>query len=69
MLTPQQKNVASMAALGKSSKAIAKETGLSVHTVNMHLRLAGDRIPYGGTPRAKAAIWFFVLSEETDEAA
>lgn len=63
-LTPRQMEIAGLVAQGLSSKAIASETGLSVDTVNDHIKNAAVRIPGSGRPRMKLAIWFFVLEAE-----
>jgi FixJ family two-component response regulator len=53
MLTPRQYEVAQLVAQGKSNKAIARITGLSVHTVEHHISEAAIRIPGDGPPRRR----------------
>lgn len=60
MLTPRQQEIAQMVARGMSYKAIAKETGLSVHTVDNHIRQAAERLPIEGSPRHRLTL--FVLN-------
>lgn len=69
MLTPRQRQVAELVARGLSNKAIARETGLSIDTVNSHLRFVGQRVPGPGSPRHKAMVWFFSLADLKEEAA
>lgn len=69
MLTPRQAQVCALVAQGKSTKAIARVTGLSVHTVTNHIMAAADRIPGDGRPRYKCMVWFFGLAEEDSDAA
>ena len=43
-LTPREKEVAALAALGLSNEEIAKELGISVKTVKVHLSLAFQKL-------------------------
>lgn len=56
MLTPRQREVADLVARGLSSKAIAKELGVSVRTVHCHVRQAARRLPGYGAPRFKLLV-------------
>ena len=52
-LTPRQEEVCVLVALGMSNKAIAREIGLSVYTVEVHLSNISQRLPGFGSPRQK----------------
>jgi DNA-binding NarL/FixJ family response regulator len=68
VLTPRQRQVGELVARGLSAKAIAREIGLSVRTVEDHIQEAANRLP-GGTPaRHKLTIWFLNIRDD-DEAA
>lgn len=68
MLTRRQAQVCELVAQGMSNKAIARQTGIALDTVNRHLRSAADRIPGAGRPREKCLVWF-VQTRKTDDAA
>jgi len=68
VLTPRQAEICSLVHKGMSNKAIAREMGLAIDTVNRHLRCAADRIPGSGRPREKCLVWF-VSIPKNDEAA
>ena len=44
LLTPREKEVAALAALGLSNEEIAKELGISVKTVKAHLSLVFQKL-------------------------
>lgn len=60
MLTARQLEVADLVAKGLSNKAIARELGISVETVKVHLRQAAERVPF--RCRRRHALTLFVLS-------
>lgn len=68
MLTRRQAEICTLVARGLSDKQIARKTGLSVKTVEAHVRDAGRRIPCDGRPRYKCMVWFFSLRDENDAA-
>lgn len=68
MLTPRQRQIAQLVARGKSYRRIADETGLSIHTVDKHIRDAAERIPHPGRTREKL-IWFVYVHCSDDDAA
>lgn len=65
-LTARQVEIAQLVARGMSSKAIARETGLAVQTVNNHIMDAAKRIPINGPARYRCMIWVLSLSDEQD---
>lgn len=65
MLTPRQQEIAGLVAKGLSSKAIARETGLTVQTVNDHIMDAANRIPGPGRARYKLMM-FYLSSDDAD---
>lgn len=64
MLTPRQAQIAELVASGKSYKAVARETGISVYTVRDHVVQAASRIPVEGPPKHRLTVWFFSLRED-----
>lgn len=60
ILTPRQRQVAELVADGLSNKAIARELGISIETVRVHLRQAAERVPF--RCRRRHALTLFVLS-------
>jgi len=58
-LTPREKEVAALAALGLSNEEIAKELGISVKTVKAHLSLAFQKL--GVKRRSELALVRFLL--------
>ena len=68
MLTPRQTEVARLVARRMSSKAIARELGISVQTVHDHIFDAASRIPGDGRPREKVMCWFFEWSADEEAA-
>lgn len=69
MLTRRQQQVCELVARGLTDKAIARETGLSVRTVQVHLQNAAVRIPVEGTPRHRCYVWFLRLRAEDERSA
>lgn len=68
-LTPRQVEIAALVAKGLSNKAIARETDLSLDTVDSHLRNIANRVPGPGTPRYKALIFFLSLDPPSRDSA
>lgn len=66
MLTPRQREVAELVALGMRTKAIARTLGISVHTAKNHIEQAAQRLPGHGPPRHRLSFWVFTLSLEDD---
>jgi DNA-binding NarL/FixJ family response regulator len=65
-LTPRQQEVARLVAKGLSDKRIAREVGLSLHTVRNHIQNAADRLPGDGPRRYRLVV--FYLTEYEDAA-
>jgi DNA-binding NarL/FixJ family response regulator len=63
-LTRRQAEVVALVARGLSDKAIARDMGLSVHTVREHIEGAASRIPGDQRPRSKLSLWFFNLTDD-----
>lgn len=63
-LTPRQAEIAAYVARGLSDKAIARETGLSVHTVRDYVAEAASRLPGDLRPRPKLTLWFFSITDD-----
>lgn len=63
-LSPRQTQIAERVAKGLPAKAIARDLGLSVRTVEEHIRLAAIRIPGGSYPRHKLTLWFLTLEPD-----
>lgn len=68
-LTPREREVVAYVARGWKNQKIASALGISVETVDRHIRNAAERIPGNGKPRYKCLLWFFNLHQEEDEAA
>ena len=52
-----------MVAKGLSNKRIARNLGISVETVNAHVRDAAERIPIEGRQRYRLILWVLTLDE------
>jgi FixJ family two-component response regulator len=67
-LTERQAEVAERVARGHSDKRIAADLGLSVRTVENHIRDAASHIPGPATPRYRLT-WFalFVLNVDLSD--
>ena len=63
MLTPRQREVAELVARGLSNKKIAHNLGISVETVNAHVRNAAERIPIAGRQRYRLILWVLTLDD------
>ncbi len=63
MLTPREREVAALVAKGFSTKAVARELGISYDTADHHIRNAASRIPVDGPPRHRLTVWFFSLKD------
>lgn len=63
-LTRRQAEIAARVARGQSDKMIAREMGLSVHTVREHVSEAASRIPGSWAPRTKLTLWFLNLTDD-----
>lgn len=68
MLTPRQQQVVERVGKGMSNKAIARDLGIAVGTVEVHVKRAAERIPGDGRQRYKLML-FFLTSDEVQEAA
>lgn len=66
-LSPRQSEIAELLAKGMSDKAIAKETGLSVKTVQAHIERAAARIP--GEGRRRWRLMVFAMGGDPSQAA
>lgn len=62
-LTQRQTQIAERVAKGLPTKAIARDLGLSVRTVEEHIRLAAERVPGTGWPRHKLVLWVLTVSD------
>lgn len=63
-LSKRQREVAERVAKGFSNKRIALDLGLSIRTVEEHLRLAASRLPRDGRPqRERILLWFFHIGD------
>lgn len=60
-MTDREYQVAALIAEGMGAKMIAKELGLSVHTVRTHIRNIARKIPGSGPPLRRITTWY-VLS-------
>lgn len=58
-LTTRQAQVVERVARGLPDKRIAHELGISVETVDFHIRQAAARIPGDDPPRRKFTLFFF----------
>lgn len=64
MLTERQAAVAALVARGLPDKLVAIELGISINTVDYHLKEIAKRVPGEGRPRHKCAVWFFALIDD-----
>lgn len=64
-LTERQAEVAARVARGLPNKRIANDLGLSVKTVQEHIKEAAERLPGQGSPRYRITLWFFHLKNDT----
>lgn len=58
-LSTRQAEIAEYVARGMANKEISRETGLSLHTVDFHIREAAARLPGHSWPRHKLTLWWF----------
>ncbi len=65
MLTPRQREVAELVGQMLSTKAVARELGISVRTVEVHISAAASRLPGDGAPREKLVAFFSPRGPET----
>lgn len=63
-LTERQAEVAERVAHGLSNKEVARELGLSVETVRVHVREAAGRLPGPAWPRHRLTLWFLNGAED-----
>lgn len=66
-LSKRQAEIAAFVARGYADKIIARETGLSINTVRVHIQAAAAKIPGNSSPRHRLTLFFLQLKE--DEAA
>jgi DNA-binding NarL/FixJ family response regulator len=64
VLSTRQAEVAALVARGHPDKIIARETGLSIKTVQVHIQNAAAKIPGATSPRHKLVLWFFNITED-----
>lgn len=64
-LTVRQAEIGERVARGLPTKRIAKDLGLSINTVEEHIRAAAERLPGQGPPRHRITLWFFHLKNDT----
>jgi DNA-binding NarL/FixJ family response regulator len=57
-LTERQVEVAERVAQGLTNKEVARELGLSVETVRVHIREAAERLSGTAYPRHQLTVWF-----------
>ena len=63
-LSKRQAEVAERVAKGFSNKRIANDLGLSIRTVEEHLRLAAAKLPSDPRPqRERILLWFFHIGD------
>jgi DNA-binding NarL/FixJ family response regulator len=66
VLSTRQAQVAELVARGLPVKLIARDTGLAIETVRVHVKAAAAKIPGDAPPRHKLTLWFFnVLDDDT----
>ncbi|HEX6050992.1 MAG TPA: helix-turn-helix transcriptional regulator [Gemmatimonadaceae bacterium] len=56
-LSPRQREIAERVARGESTKRIACALGISIRTVEVHIREAASRVPGNSTPRHKLTLY------------
>lgn len=64
MLTPRQREIAGLVAQDMSAREIAKRTGISERTVEVHIQQAAKRIGGESAPQyrpRRLLVWFFNL--------
>ena len=64
MLTPRQREIAGLVAQDMSAREIAKRTGISERTVEVHIQQAAKRIESRSAPPyrpRRLLVWFFNL--------
>jgi DNA-binding NarL/FixJ family response regulator len=62
-LSTRQAEVAGYVAKGHPDKIIAKETGLSIKTVQHYIQHAAANLPGETSPRHRLTHWFFNLTD------
>lgn len=67
-LSKRQAQVAERVALGLPDKVIARDLGLAIDTVRMHVQDAAARLPGNARPRHKLTFWYFSLSMDEEKA-
>lgn len=66
-LSTRQAQVAELVARGFPNKTIAGNLGLSVRTVEEHIRLAADKVSGDGYPKRRLLLWFFGIEQSTED--
>ena len=67
MLTDRQREIAELVARGLTNKAIARTVGISVGTVEAHVRDAATRLPcdiHPDLPQRRRIMLFFLSTEQ-----
>ena len=64
VLSTRQAQVAELVARGLPDKIIARETGLSVKTVQVHIQKAAAKLPGDSRPRHRITVWFYGIAED-----
>ncbi len=62
-LSTRQAQVVEYVARGLPDKLIARDLGISIKTVQVHVQAAAAKIPGDTTPRHRLTLWFFGVSE------
>lgn len=56
-LTPRESEIARLIARGLSRKAIADQLGISIHTVDQHMKNAAAKLPGKGSPKLRLVLF------------
>ena len=62
-LSVRQAQIIEQVAHGLSNKRIANDLGLSIRTVEEHIRVAASRLPGDGSTRHRIFLWFFHIED------